>query len=183
MKLNREMIVAEAIALMRAEGLEAVSLRGIATRLDARAPSLARHVGDKQMLLALMSAHLFREALASVADAADWQRWALEFGRALWRTQQATRDIAKLIAHAPPDEQMPGSTVLPAVERLVGLGLTRDRAMILQSSVQALVTGWTGFVTGPKGAAISAILPVEQAVETSLAALVHGFAAHEGNSG
>lgn len=176
MKLNREMIVAEAIAILREEGLEAVSLRRVAARLDAKAPSLARHVGDKQMLLALMSNRLFRDALEAVPDGADWRRWMLDFGRALWRKQRETRDIAKLIAYAPPQEEVQDSTVASLTERLAAMGLPVDRGMIVQSAVQALVTGWTGFVTGPKGAAIEALIPVEQAVEASLAAMVDGFA-------
>jgi len=176
MKLNRERIVAEAIAILREEGLEAVSLRRVAARLDAKAPSLARHVGDKKMLLALMSNRLFRDALESVPDGSDWRRWMLDFGRALWRKQRETRDIAKLIAHAPPQEEVQGRTLHALTERLAAMGLPIDRGMIVQSAVQVLVTGWTGFVTGPRGAAIAALVPVEEAVEASLVALVDGFA-------
>jgi len=175
MKLNRESIVAEAIALLREEGLDAVSLRRVAARLDAKAPSLARHVGDKQELLALMSSRLFRDALDTVPEARDWRQWMVAFGRALWRKQQETRDIAKLIAYAPPNEDFEGGAVLSITEKLAAMGLPPEQGMILQSSVQALVTGWTGFVTGPKGEAIGALVPVEQAVEVSLHALVRGF--------
>lgn len=176
MKLNRDMIVAEAIAILREEGLDAVSLRRVASRLDARAPSLARHVGDKQMLLALMSKHLFREALDTVPPGSDWRQWMMEFGRALWRKQRDTRDIAKLIAYAPPHEEAHGQTVTSLTAALEGVGLPIDRGMMMQSAVQALITGWTGFVTGTKGESIAALVPVEQAVEASLAAMVRGFA-------
>ncbi|OYW88192.1 MAG: hypothetical protein B7Z20_03185 [Sphingobium sp. 32-64-5] len=179
MKLNRDRIVAEAIAILREEGLDAVSLRRVAARLDARAPSLARHVGDKQMLLALMSRQLFREALDAVPPGADWRQWLMEFGRALWRKQRDTRDIAKLIAYAPPHEEADGQTIAMLDTALRSVGLPIERGMMMQSAVQALVTGWTGFVTGTKGPRIEALIPVETAVEASLAAMVNGFAGEE----
>lgn len=175
MKLSRDKIVMEAVALMQEEGLEAVSLRRVATRLDAKAPSLARHVGDKQSLLALMSSHIFRSVLAEVEPVADWRVWALAFGRALWRKQQQTRDIAQLIIAVPPLQEAMEQTLSALRAQIDHIGLPLERAMILQSAVQALVTGWTGFSTGAQGTLIAAMLPVDEAVEESLSALIAGF--------
>lgn len=49
--LNREAIVAATRELLRAEGLEAVTLRRVATALGVTAPALYAHVADKRDLL------------------------------------------------------------------------------------------------------------------------------------
>ncbi|WP_311267637.1 TetR family transcriptional regulator [Sphingobium sp. WCS2017Hpa-17] len=176
MKLSRDAIVDEAIALLQEEGLEAVSLRNVAARLDAKAPSLARHVGDKQSLLALMSARLFGAVIDALPPCTGWRDWVMAFGRGLWRKQQATRDAAPLIAMAPLDADAMAAMADRLRAQVQGVGLPVDRGMLLQSAVQALVTGWTGFATGAQGVAIGRIVPIEAAVEESLAALVRGFA-------
>jgi TetR/AcrR family tetracycline transcriptional repressor len=177
MKLSRDAIVDEAIALLQEEGLEAVSLRNVAARLDAKAPSLARHVGDKQSLLALMSSRLFLEALDDVAPGGLWTDWMVRFGRALWRKQRATRDAALLIAAAPPHMASMELVADRLRAQVQSVGLPTGRGMMIQSAVQALITGWTGFATGPQGSDIARLVEIEDAVDASLTALIHGFAA------
>ena len=48
MALDRERIVAEAVALLDADGLEHVTLRKLAARLGAQAPTLYWHMKNKQ---------------------------------------------------------------------------------------------------------------------------------------
>jgi AcrR family transcriptional regulator len=52
--LSREAIVAAAIEIADADGLEAVSIRRLATKLDARPMSLYSHIGRKGDLIDLM---------------------------------------------------------------------------------------------------------------------------------
>ncbi|KQN08042.1 hypothetical protein ASE85_17620 [Sphingobium sp. Leaf26] len=176
MKLSRDAIVDEAIALLQEEGLEAVSLRNVAARLDAKAPSLARHVGDKQNLLALMSTRLFFEALDDVVPGGPWTDWMVRFGQALWRKQRSTRDAAMLIAAAPAYVGSIGAIEARLAAQMAATGLAPARGMLIQSAVQALVTGWTGFATGPQGEDIARLVAIDAAMDSSLRALVHGFA-------
>ncbi|MFI7289212.1 TetR/AcrR family transcriptional regulator [Streptomyces anulatus] len=53
-QLTREQIVAAAIELLDAEGVEALSMRKLGTRLDAAATSLYRHVANKDELIELV---------------------------------------------------------------------------------------------------------------------------------
>lgn len=176
MKLSRDAIVDEAIALLQEEGLEAVSLRNVAARLDAKAPSLARHVGDKQNLLALMSTRLFFEALDDVVPGGAWTDWMVRFGQALWRQQRATRDAAMLIAAAPAHVGSIEAIADHLAAQIRAVGLSPERGMMIQSAVQALITGWTGFATGPQGSDIARLVEIDAAVDASLIALVQGFA-------
>lgn len=59
--LNQGQIVAEAIALLDSEGLDALSMRRLGTRLNAGATSLYTHVANKEELLELVTDEIFGE--------------------------------------------------------------------------------------------------------------------------
>lgn len=52
--LSQDRIVAAAVELLDAEGLEALSMRTLAARMDTRATSLYRHVANKDELIELV---------------------------------------------------------------------------------------------------------------------------------
>jgi AcrR family transcriptional regulator len=72
-RLSPEAIVAAAIRLADAEGLEAVSIRRVAAELDARAMSLYDHFASKRDLLASMADEVVGEMLASKPLPEDWR--------------------------------------------------------------------------------------------------------------
>src|ERR1700738_4625437 len=53
--LSRARLVSEALALIHEEGLEALSMRGLADRLHVKAASLYWHVRDRRELLELLA--------------------------------------------------------------------------------------------------------------------------------
>ncbi|MFE4514121.1 TetR/AcrR family transcriptional regulator [Kitasatospora sp. NPDC056783] len=57
--LSRDQIVAEALALLASDGIEALSMRKLAARLNAGATSLYTHVANKDELLALVVDEVF----------------------------------------------------------------------------------------------------------------------------
>jgi AcrR family transcriptional regulator len=71
--LTRDAIVAKALAIADAEGLEAVSIRRLAAELPARPMSLYNHIADKDELLGLMLDQVVEEALIGDALASDWR--------------------------------------------------------------------------------------------------------------
>lgn len=83
-------ILTEARVLVEEEGLEALSMRRLATRLGVRAPSLYKHLADKQALLDALIAEglreqgdLMRAAAESAEDpllalVSEFRAWALE---------------------------------------------------------------------------------------------------------
>lgn len=174
-KLTRATIAAAALDVLNEQGLDQLSLRKVAARLDVKAPSLYWHVADKNMLLALLAESIFTDCLTKIPACTDWRDWLRGFGMALWQAQNATRDAGRLILGAgqPTEvlEAMQEATAAP----LVALGLAPERAIMMQASVQALVTGWTTFAQGPNAAYLQSRLPIDTAFAEGLDALIHGL--------
>lgn len=174
-KLTRERIVHEAIDLLNESGIEAVSLRRIAERLGVSAPSLARHVGDKGQLLALLAGTIFDQALDLIPPGLTGDAWLEAFGRALRAKQSETRDVAALISTSPADESGKVGERLRTL--MAEAGLTDQQAQLQQGAIQALVTGWMTFEKSRRARTFLAQLPGDDAFGASLKALIAGFAA------
>lgn len=142
-KLDRDQIIREAVALLKEEGLDAVSLRRIATRLGVSVSSLYWHINSKESLSALMSAAIFRDCLNAVPPASSWQQWLRDFGLAIWEAQVSIPDIRRLIGINRVRNEGVQNALETILATLVPLGLPPAEASIAQRSVQALVTGWT----------------------------------------
>ena len=142
-KLELDRIVDEAIALMEEAGLEAVSLRRVAARLDAKAPSLYRHFRDKDELHALMSYKIFQRCLERIPVCTSWPEWLEQFGRVLLEEQQRTPGALQLISANRWGRKIVPSPPAQVIDTIAGFGLDRETAILAQESVQALVTGWT----------------------------------------
>jgi AcrR family transcriptional regulator len=74
-------IVATARELLEAEGPEALSMRRIADRLGIKAPSLYKHLPDKQALEAALISQAFAEIEAAFASARDLEAVAHTYRR------------------------------------------------------------------------------------------------------
>ncbi|MEU1312428.1 TetR/AcrR family transcriptional regulator [Streptomyces cinnamoneus] len=82
--LSREQIVAEAIRLLDAEGIEGLSMRKLGTRLGAGAASLYRHVAGKDELIELVLNEVFAEFQVPAADdPAAWRGVVVESAHAM----------------------------------------------------------------------------------------------------
>ncbi|MER6916542.1 TetR/AcrR family transcriptional regulator C-terminal domain-containing protein [Streptomyces sp. NPDC000594] len=74
--LSRDQIVAEAIALLDSEGLDALSMRRLGTRLNAGATSMYSHVTNKDELIELVVDEVYREIEIPVVDGPEGWRAA-----------------------------------------------------------------------------------------------------------
>jgi AcrR family transcriptional regulator len=83
--LSRAAIVREAVAMLDAEGVEALSMRKLAARLNAGATSLYRHVATKDELMELAVDEVAAEIHVPTAGDADW-RAAVTEAAASFRT-------------------------------------------------------------------------------------------------
>ncbi|NGO13055.1 TetR/AcrR family transcriptional regulator [Streptomyces sp. HC44] len=82
--LSREQIVSEAVQLLDAEGIEALSMRKLGARLDAGATSLYRHVANKDELIELVVDEIYGEIEVAVADdPAAWREGAARCAHSL----------------------------------------------------------------------------------------------------
>ena len=71
--LSRDAIVREAIAMLDAEGIEALSMRKLGARLNAGATSLYRHVATKDELMELAVDEVAAEIHVPPAGGPDWR--------------------------------------------------------------------------------------------------------------
>ncbi len=78
--LSRDEIVAKALVLLDADGIEALSMRKLGTKLGAAATSLYRHVANKDELLELVVDEVWGEIDIPAADGPDGWRAAAERG-------------------------------------------------------------------------------------------------------
>ncbi|MFG2627951.1 TetR/AcrR family transcriptional regulator C-terminal domain-containing protein [Streptomyces sp. NPDC048473] len=93
--LSRAAIVREAIVMLDADGIEALSMRKLGARLNAGATSLYRHVATKDELMELAVDEVFAEIAvpstdfvrtAPEADSPDWRAAATEAARSFRAT-------------------------------------------------------------------------------------------------
>jgi AcrR family transcriptional regulator len=171
---TKHAVIAEAIALLNEEGLDGVSLRKIAARVGVQAPSLYWHFKDKDTLLAALIHQVFSTCLDSVPAHARWQDWMRAFARALWRDQGKLRDFGRILTSTRLDAAQIAQTVEHLKRKLAPLDLEESRALEIQSSVQALVTGWSAFAHSPYAAELG--IAFDQAVMRDVDALLAGKA-------
>lgn len=82
--LTREQIVSEAVALLDAEGMEALSMRQLGARLNAGATSLYRHVTNRDELIELVVDEVYGEiSVPEIGDPAQWRTAAQECAQSL----------------------------------------------------------------------------------------------------
>ena len=117
MALTQEQVVRGAVDLLARAGLEALTLRRLATELGVAAPTLYWHVRNKRQLLDLMAEALVARAGRSTSPAygQPWWDWLAEQARLQWRVLTSHRDAALVIAGNRPTE-----TTLPTVEQILG---------------------------------------------------------------
>ncbi len=127
MRLRREQVVDVAIALLDADGLDALTMRKLATRLGVQPGALYWHFAGKQALLDAM-ADRFLEGFTADPPAGAWDE---QFAALAWRLRQVLlshRDGARVMAGTYVAE--PNTIVLGnvAIEILQGAGLPPERA-------------------------------------------------------
>jgi TetR/AcrR family tetracycline transcriptional repressor len=140
--LTQERVVKRAVELMAEAGLEALTLRRLATELGVSAPTLYWHVRNKRQLLDLMAEALVSRAgrSSSPAPGQPWWEWLAERARLQWRALTSQRDAALVVAGNRPTE-----AALPEVEQLlaslVAAGFPPDEALRTILSIGNYVIG------------------------------------------
>ncbi|MFF4121979.1 GntR family transcriptional regulator [Microbispora rosea] len=142
-ELTRERVVRAAIEIADAEGLTALSMRGVAARLGVAAMSPYRYVGGKDDLILLMADAAFGELGYPADPPAGWRERLEIAGRTLWATFRRHPWLAQLSPLGRP-LPLPGLTAHAdwALAALDGLGLdpatVLDVHILLYSHVQGL---------------------------------------------
>lgn len=101
MALNRDRIVREAFALLNEDGLDGLTLRRLASRLDVQAPTLYWHIRNKAELLAhLGDAILSPLKTLPASTCVDWREWLLDTAVRFRDALLAHRDGARVVSAA-----------------------------------------------------------------------------------
>ncbi|MGW1408030.1 TetR/AcrR family transcriptional regulator [Streptomyces sp. NPDC002403] len=98
--LSRAAIVREAVAMLDADGIDALSMRKLGARLNAGATSLYRHVATKDELMELAVDEVFAEITVPPADNPDWCAAATEAARSFRSTALRHPWLASVLGQA-----------------------------------------------------------------------------------
>lgn len=97
--LSRTRLVAEALGLVQEEGLEALSMRGLADRLHVKAASLYWHVRDRRELLELLAESILDGVPASLEK--GWREGVLTTAAALQSVVASRQDAGRILLEVP----------------------------------------------------------------------------------
>jgi TetR/AcrR family tetracycline transcriptional repressor len=101
MALDKERIVAEAVALLDADGLDGLTLRRLADRLGVRAPTLYWHIPNKAALVTEVAEAILGQEFPAIDPPADdepWQDWLTGLAERLRRAMLAHPDGARVVS-------------------------------------------------------------------------------------
>jgi len=98
--LTRERLVEAALELINEDGLEALSMRALADRLEVKAASLYWHVRDRRELLELLAESIL-DGVGRARRGADWRQSVLAIGGALRRRVSAQKDAGRVLLEVP----------------------------------------------------------------------------------
>jgi AcrR family transcriptional regulator len=94
--LTRERLVAAALDLVNEEGLDGLSMRALADKLDVKASSLYWHVRDRRELMELL-AEAILESVSRPRRRATWRETVLAVGEALRARVAGQRDANRIL--------------------------------------------------------------------------------------
>jgi AcrR family transcriptional regulator len=146
-ELGPDEIIETAIDILREQGLDAVSMRSVASRLGVSPVPLYSRVGNKEALLDAMADHLLADLAPPSSHDEAWTDYAARWARELRSRLRLTRD-SRLILGPPRHAYVEASR--PLVDAMRGEGLAADAAV---QGCRLLMWATVGFVAMEAGAA------------------------------
>jgi len=98
--LTRERLVGAALELIGEEGLEGLSMRALADRLEVKAASLYWHVRDRRELLELLAESIL-DTVAPPRRGSQWRPAVLDAAAALGKRVGAQKDANRILLEVP----------------------------------------------------------------------------------
>ena len=146
--LERDDVIDAALALIDAEGLDALSLKGVADRLEVQPPSLYSHVDGLGGLLDAMSiavtaefGEVLRDSVVGVAGDKAVSAFAAAYRR--WATDNPGRYELSLRQVASDQKRTVGRSAIETMDRvLAAYGLTGAEATAAGRSLRAALHGF-----------------------------------------
>jgi AcrR family transcriptional regulator len=139
--LTRERIISAASALVDAEGLDALSMRRLATELGVQGPSLYNHFATKAEIVDAVADAVVEQVDVSVFGRYEWQealrRWAKSYHAAL----SAHPNVVPVLATGPGRRPAALAMAEAVFGALVDAGWPPARATHIGALMRYLVTG------------------------------------------
>jgi AcrR family transcriptional regulator len=149
--LTQEAIVDAAIEVLDSEGLDGLSMRRIAEKLDTGAASLYWHVGSKDGLLDLIMDRVIGEQEIPDPEPGRWEEQLKEVMRTARASILRHRDIVRISIGRIPM----GPNALSYMERLLAIlragGVPEQLAVVGSTLMFSVVNGFTMDETGEGG--------------------------------
>lgn len=141
--VNRERILEEALQLVDDEGLDGLSLRNLARRLDVQAPTLYWHVKNKTELLDGLADAIMDDAISATPEpgAKDVREWFLGALCGLRAALLRHRDGARIVSGATRSLRR-GDFSERAMATLVQHGFELQQARLLVLTSERYTVGW-----------------------------------------
>jgi TetR/AcrR family transcriptional regulator, tetracycline repressor protein len=146
MPLDRQLILHQAFAVLNEAGLEGLTLRRLAARLNVKAPAIYWHFKDKQDLLDEMATQVLRESMqesAALESMASWREWATACYEGLRKSLLRYRDGAKMFSGTYLTDTELFAPMEANLRRLTQEGFTLRQAVV---GLGALYSYTIGFV-------------------------------------
>ncbi|MEV7004910.1 TetR family transcriptional regulator [Streptosporangium sp. NPDC051022] len=179
--LSEEKIIAAALAVIDAEGLDGLSMRRVGALLGVEAMALYRHVPNKNAMLAAVVDHLTAGAATRPAPGTPWTDALAGFGHRYRDVLLGHPAAVPLLATHPVSPATAEALLTPILETVDHAGVTVERIQFAFQSVAVFVLGHAlaqvGTPPGDGPATRSASTSYYDAwFEAGLSALRRGFA-------
>jgi TetR/AcrR family tetracycline transcriptional repressor len=141
--LDRQRIVAEAVALLDAEGLDGVTTRKLAARLGVQSPTLYWHLPNKAALVTAIADAILDQPFGDMSPPAPdqhWQDWLSGLAERLRRALLAHPDGARVISASQLSRNMAAISEL-AMSTLVARGVPLRQARVIVLTVERFTVG------------------------------------------
>jgi AcrR family transcriptional regulator len=92
LELSVEQILDAALVILREEGLDAVSMRNVSSRLGVSPVPVYNRIGNKEALLDALAEHLVANVAPPSADGEPWREYAQRWSRAVRSGLRQSRD-------------------------------------------------------------------------------------------
>ena len=112
--LTRERLVGAALQLIGEEGLEGLSMRALADRLEVKAASLYWHVRDRRELMELLAESIL-ETVRPPRGPSDWRSAVVDMAAALRERVDAQKDANRILLEVP--ESLTGSAAYTGLKK------------------------------------------------------------------
>ncbi|WP_199040236.1 TetR/AcrR family transcriptional regulator C-terminal domain-containing protein [Glycomyces salinus] len=140
--MNRRTIAAAGLDLLDETGLDGLTVRKLAARLEVKSPALYWHFKSKHELLDEMARLLESEQDREFpGEDETWDAWMTRQARARRRILLSRRDGARLIAGSRGSADVL-SHLDATIAALIGLGFTAVQALRALTTINSYVTGF-----------------------------------------